>query len=369
MTPNASHILISTDAVGGVWRYTQTLALGLVQRGWSVTVLCLGPAPSKSAVAELMRNGIEIRICDLPLDWLATAPEQVHEAGKTIARIAEAVGADSIHLHSPSYAACDSFPVPVVATSHSCLGTWWDSVRAGAPPADFTWRILLHGEGLVRVDQVICPTEAFAARTADYYGLMIPPLAIHNGLMPTSGSLQAHAQPFAFTAGRLWDEAKNIAALEAAAPSTVLPIVAAGDVQGPQGNSVSYRGLRLLGHLDQDRLQRILASRPIYVAPALYEPFGLSILEAARAGCPLVLGDIATLRELWSDAAIFVQPRDPHAIADALNRLYRDDGMRANLGDAARERSSAYHARAFVDATENVHLRVQQPQTRNAVSA
>ncbi len=50
--------------------------------------------------------------------------------------------------------------------------------------------------------------------------------------------------------------------------------------------------------------------RPIFVSTSLYEPFGLAVLEAAQAGCPLVLSDIATFRELWDGAAIFFPPGD-----------------------------------------------------------
>jgi glycogen(starch) synthase len=47
--------------------------------------------------------------------------------------------------------------------------------------------------------------------------------------------------------------------------------------------------------------------------PARYEPFGLSVLEAALSGCALVLGDIASLREVWGGAACYVRPGDSRA--------------------------------------------------------
>lgn len=43
----------------------------------------------------------------------------------------------------------------------------------------------------------------------------------------------------------------------------------------------------------------------IYVHPALCEPFGLAVVEAAQAGCALVLSEIAPLRENWEGAALF----------------------------------------------------------------
>ena len=60
--------------------------------------------------------------------------------------------------------------------------------------------------------------------------------------------------------------------------------------------------MRLLGSLSPRALAAWLARAAIYCLPARYEPFGLSVLEAALSGCALVLGDIPSLREIWDDA-------------------------------------------------------------------
>ncbi|MFL5224058.1 MAG: glycosyltransferase, partial [Microvirga sp.] len=73
-----------------------------------------------------------------------------------------------------------------------------------------------------------------------------------------------------------------------------------------------------------------------------YEPFGLAVLEAAQAGCALVLSDIPTLRELWDGAALFVAADDDAAIAAAIRDLVADPRRRARLGVAARARSEIY---------------------------
>jgi glycosyltransferase involved in cell wall biosynthesis len=84
--------------------------------------------------------------------------------------------------------------------------------------------------------------------------------------------------------------------------------------------------------------------------PARYEPFGLSILEAARAGCALVLGDIASLREFWDGAALLVAPDDGDALRDALLRLIDDDTLRARFGARARRRAMFMTASRMADA-------------------
>jgi glycosyltransferase involved in cell wall biosynthesis len=74
----------------------------------------------------------------------------------------------------------------------------------------------------------------------------------------------------------------------------------------------------------------------IYALPARYEPFGLSVLEAALSGCALVLGDIPSLRELWGDAALFVDPDDHDTLATTITWLTEDAPMRRALSARAR---------------------------------
>ena len=83
----------------------------------------------------------------------------------------------------------------------------------------------------------------------------------------------------------------------------------------------------------------------------------LAVLEAAQRGSALVLSDIPTFRELWDNAAVFVPPRDPDAIAAAIRRLFAEPERRARLGQAARERAGRYGVDAMVDGM----LRVYRP--------
>jgi glycosyltransferase involved in cell wall biosynthesis len=97
-----------------------------------------------------------------------------------------------------------------------------------------------------------------------------------------------------------------------------------------------------LGELDSAAIASELAHASIYAAPARYEPFGLSILEAALSGCALVLGDIASLREVWGRAALYVPPDDHDALATCLTRLIADASLRRALGHLARARALTY---------------------------
>jgi glycosyltransferase involved in cell wall biosynthesis len=71
-----------------------------------------------------------------------------------------------------------------------------------------------------------------------------------------------------------------------------------------------------------------------------------------------VLGDIASLREVWGDAALFVDPDDPRALAAAVNRLIDDASLRDEMSRAALQRARAFTpermAAAYLDAYERL---------------
>jgi glycosyltransferase involved in cell wall biosynthesis len=106
----------------------------------------------------------------------------------------------------------------------------------------------------------------------------------------------------------------------------------------------SSRELSHVALLETMRRASILAS------PAVYEPFGLTVLEAAAAGCALVLSDIQSFRELWDGAALFAEPRDPAEWQATLTYLTRNDALRKDLQKRAAQRAQCYPLKATVDA-------------------
>ena len=88
--------------------------------------------------------------------------------------------------------------------------------------------------------------------------------------------------------------------------------------------------------------------------PARYEPFGLSLVEAAQAGCALVLGDIRSLREVWGDTALFVPPDNCRMLAATVESLIRDRELRRQMASLARARAHTFSpermAAGYIDA-------------------
>lgn len=347
---NRIHVFMTADAVGGVWQYALDLARGLADAGVTTTLAVLGPAPSAAQVSDAGNIArLTLSATGLPLDWTAESPDEVLKGGSAIAALADESGADIVHLNSPALAAGGSFSAPVVGVCHSCVATWWKAVRSGPLTDDFLWRADLVRRGYEAADVLVAPTHAFAEETLRTYALARTPTVVHNGrhLMPAPRAAAAPDEPFVFTAGRLWDEGKNVTGLDRAAARLGALLLAAGSTQGPHRGTVALTHASCVGTLSGSEIASYLAVRPVFASTALYEPFGLAVLEAAQAGCALVLSDIATFRELWEGAAIFVAPSDDAAIAAALDRLLSDSIERARAGAAARERAARYTVEAM----------------------
>jgi glycosyltransferase involved in cell wall biosynthesis len=352
LTPH--RVFMTTDAVGGVWSYTLDLARGFAESGIGAMLAVLGPRPDASQQG-MVPAGVGFICTDLPLDWTAASPTELGDVSRALKRMASEFGADTAHLHAPALVGHAAWSMPVVAVAHSCVGTWWRSVRAGPLPPDLAWRHEATGSGLHCADAVIAPSHAFAGLLRAAHAAALGIRVVHNGRRMIAAGPRRDSGPIVLTAGRLWDEGKNIAVLDASARLLGVPLVAAGPLQRPDGAVRAFPHLRTPGALSEAELGALYARASLFVSAALYEPFGLAVLEAAMAELPLVLSDIASFRELWEGAAVFCPPHDPQAIASAIRGLLNDAAERSALGAAAASRARRYTAERMTAATLAVH--------------
>lgn len=103
---------------------------------------------------------------------------------------------------------------------------------------------------------------------------------------------------------------------------------------------------RFPGFVSEVELAALLASCRALIFPSLYEGFGMPILEAMEADCPVLCSDRTALPEIGADAVLLFDPRRPAAIADAIERIDDDDALRADLIRRGRRRR-----RDFADPT------------------
>jgi glycosyltransferase involved in cell wall biosynthesis len=230
----------------------------------------------------------------------------------------------------------------VLVVGHSCVLSWLTAVRGAITPEWQRYREAV-ARSLRSARLVLAPTHSMMGSLREHYGPLMRTRVIANGTDPRRFRVELK-EKFVLSAGRLWDEAKNVTALDRVAPEIRWPIFVAGSAMNPDGGTRALTGVRPLGVLSPHELGGWYAAASIYALPARYEPFGLTVLEAASCGCALVLGDIESLREVWGPAARYVRPDDPRALRDTLNELISNREELQMLGLMARIRARRYTA-------------------------
>jgi len=115
--------------------------------------------------------------------------------------------------------------------------------------------------------------------------------------------------------------------------------------------------VRFLGHVPQADLPALYSAADLFVFPSLYEGFGLPALEALACGTPVVASNVSAVPEVVGDAALQVPPFDVEALADAIERLLRDDGLRAELRERGLERAALFSWEKTAAQTVEVYRR------------
>ncbi|HEU5362119.1 MAG TPA: glycosyltransferase family 4 protein [Gaiellaceae bacterium] len=308
-------MLMTADAVGGVWTYANDLAHALDAE---VTIATMGPPPAE--------RGEGVVVSTYALEWEDDPWDDVDRAGAWLLELEEELEPDVVHLNGYAHGALP-WRAPLVVAAHSDVVSWWWAVHGRPPPQRYDRYRSAVEVGLRAADAVVAPTSAVLDDLRRHYRLRREPVVVPNGSSFDPAS--AAKEPFVLGLGRFRDEGKNLVALERACATLPWPLVAAGE-----GTA--------LGRLGRAEVRSLLARAAVFASPARYEPFGLGILEAARSGCALVLGDIPSLREVWGEAALFAPPEDDEALAAALGLVTCDSELRAELAVRARRRATRY---------------------------
>jgi glycosyltransferase involved in cell wall biosynthesis len=288
---------------------------------------------------------------------------------------------DVVHVHntwfslsSSAVAAAADSGVPVVMTLHNfrlgCLGT--DLYRDGAVCTACVGRAplpgVLHGcyrgsrvlsalqatEVMVTrrrsvldaaVTRFVAPSRFMADRLADI-GVPLDRTVVKPHFVDDPGPrhIAPSASRHVLAVGRL-AQGKGIDTLLDAWASSVessrhdrtLHII--GD--GPQADDLRRRlpaGVEMLGWRERDEIRaRMLGARALIAPSELYETFGMVLVEAMSAGLPVIVNTVAGAAAIVEPPpALLVPPRDPSALAGALDAL--DDPTVDTVGVANRQR-------------------------------
>jgi glycosyltransferase involved in cell wall biosynthesis len=113
---------------------------------------------------------------------------------------------------------------------------------------------------------------------------------------------------------------------------------------------------RVLGHVDDDDLPKLLTGARAFVYPSLYEGFGLPPLEAMACGVPCLASNVTSVPEVTSDAALLVDPTDESALAEGLVQIASNEGLRSRLRMRGLQRAQEFTWQKTAAATKAVLL-------------
>jgi glycosyltransferase involved in cell wall biosynthesis len=193
--------------------------------------------------------------------------------------------------------------------------------------AELAYRKVVYGWTIRRSRVVITISEHARQTLIERYGLAPDRVrAIHLAVDPKRFTPAADASPgdYLLYPARPWRHKNHARLYEAfrllreARPGLRLVLTGEGDY-GPLPASVEARG-----RVSADELVELYRGAAALVFPSLYEGFGMPLVEAMACGCPVASSNVTSLPEVAGDAARLFDPRDPEAIATAVEDVLRD---------------------------------------------
>jgi glycogen(starch) synthase len=356
-------VLMTADTVGGVWTYAIELCGALAARDHEIVLATMGAVPTREQRREALAiEGVELCPSAYKLIWMDDPWRDVEAAEDWLKGLAARFKPDILHFNDLGHGDIE-WPAPLLLVGHSCVLSWWQAVHGESAPREWGRYYRRVRANLRAADLVVAPTEAMLRALERHYGPLHATRVIANGKRARRSTV-LEKSPLVFSAGRVWDEGKNIATLARAARRIAWPVVIAGENRRADGTAVALNDVEMLGSLEREALAERYARASIYAAPARYEPFGLGILEAAAAGAALVLGDIPSLREVWGDAALFVAPEDDAALARAVSLLIDDPERCVLYALRAQRRAAAYAPAVMADAYARAYIELALDRRR-----
>jgi len=110
-----------------------------------------------------------------------------------------------------------------------------------------------------------------------------------------------------------------------------------------------------VGYVPEAELAALYKSAVALVYPSLYEGFGFPLLEAMACECPVIASDTSSLPEVAGDAAVYVEPEDTEAWAQAMLRLLEDKPLRRELITRGKLRAGLFSWEKTVSETVAVY--------------
>lgn len=339
-------ILMTADTVGGVWTYAVDLCRVLQEYSVEIHLVTMGALLTADQCMQLegLKN-FYLYESNHKLEWMQDPWEDVDKAGEWIESIYRKVNPDILHFNNFGQIA-RGWDCPIVTVYHSCVQTWWLKVKGEHTPAEWEKYNVNLEKAIEASDIVIAPSIGMLEMAENLLGKFKKSKVIYNGRdLPVTHN--QNKEPYILSAGRVWDEAKNVKLLSEIACDLSWPVHIAGNTENPYGGIYEPENVIFLGQLSQPEMEECMQKASIFAMPAKYEPFGLAVLEAAKAGCALALSDIETFREIWGDAAVYYDPANPDEAKKVIQGLIEDESFRNEMAAKAAIRAKDFSIQAM----------------------
>jgi glycosyltransferase involved in cell wall biosynthesis len=193
---------------------------------------------------------------------------------------------------------------------------------------------------------------------------------IYNGVSSLSAPkyMEIDYGRYILTVGSI-DKRKNILGLiEAFKLTTIndLKLIIVGDVNSifnNQGNEMLKTSGNIIftGRVNDAQLAGLYLRAQMFVYPSLYEGFGLPPIEAMQYGCPTLVSDIPSLREVCADASLYLDPVDANDISKKIDLLLNDEDLRNTLIEKGKQNSNRFSwrvsAKQIANTTETLIIK------------
>jgi glycosyltransferase involved in cell wall biosynthesis len=101
-------------------------------------------------------------------------------------------------------------------------------------------------------------------------------------------------------------------------------------LEAPKKLNIEKR-VRFLENVNDEDLMDLYSHARCFVLPSLYEGFGLPVVEAMKAGCPVITSNVSSLPEAGGNACLYVDPEDASDISAKISELIGNEKLRREL--------------------------------------
>ena len=343
-----AYTITRSDDLGGAQIHVRDLALALLEAGHEVVVLAGGGGVLARQLIERDVEVVELRHMARPIRPLSDL-RALRELTGHLRRIHP----DLISTHSSKAGilgrvAGRRLGIPTITTAHG----WLFDLPLSGRRQKMVWRIERSMAPLARRIVTVCESD----RQLAIESCVSDPdrfVTIHNAMPDVDESLRANPAtqtPRLLMVARFAPQKDHSTLFQALA--TLLELDWELDLVGSGPQEEATRALaeslglsqriRFLGM--REDVPELIAASQLYLLISHWEGFPRSILEALRAGLPVVATDVGGVREAVVDGETgFIVPEDDDVLlADRLKLLLEDAGLRAAMGQAGRDRYEAH---------------------------